>query len=79
MHDLRSVHNREFHRGNEELSYQEFWLLWVETKDMLQSHGFDITLVDDLKTGGHFLQQQYTEVAFLIFLGAIYNFLMISC
>ena len=69
--DLRFTRNKQFHRGNKELSHQEFGLLWVETADMLQSHGFDITLVDDLKTCSLSSQQQYIDIVFLILQGNI--------
>ena len=69
--DLRGARNKEFHRGNKILSDTEFDNLWTETTVMLENHGFDMKLVNDLKTSDPFSNQQFRDVAMLNFLGNI--------
>ena len=69
--DLRVARNKEFHRGNKTLSDTEFDDLWNETTVMLENHGFDMKLVNDLKTSDPFSNQQFKEVSISIFLGSI--------
>ena len=70
VQDLRSARNKEFHRGNKKLSDTEFDNLWNETTNMLENHGFDMKLVDDLKTSNPFSHQKFKDVAILNFLGS---------
>ena len=69
--DLRHARNKEFHRGNKTLSDTEFDNLWNETKNMLENHGFDMKLVNNLKTSDPFSHHQFKDVALLYFLGSI--------
>ena len=69
--DLRGARNKEFHRGSKILSDTEFDNLWIETTVMLENHGFDMKLVNDLKTSDPFSNQQFRDVAILNFLGNI--------
>ena len=69
--DLRRARNKEFHRGNKTLSDTEFDDLWNETTVMLEKHGFDMKLVNDLKTSDPFSNQQFKDVSISIFLGSI--------
>ena len=65
------MRNKEFHRGNKKLSDTEFDNLWNETTNMLENHGFDMKLVDDLKTSNPFSHRKFKDVAILNFLGSI--------
>ena len=67
--DLRGRRNKEFHRGNKTLSDTEFDTSWNETTHMLESHGFDMKLVSDLKTSDPFSHLQFKDVAILNYLG----------
>ena len=67
--DLRGARNKEFHRGNKTLSDAEFDTSWNETTHMLESHGFDMKLVSDLKTSDPFSHLQFKDVAILNYLG----------
>ena len=67
--DLRGARNKEFHRGNKTLSDAEFDTSWNETAHMLESHGFDMKLVSDLKTSDPFSHLQFKDVAILNYLG----------
>ena len=67
--DLRGARNKEFHRGNKTLSDTEFDTSWNETTHMLESHGFDMKLVSDLKTSDPFSHLQFKDVAILNYLG----------
>ena len=69
--DLRGVRNKEFHRGNKTLSDTEFNNLWNDITNMLENHGFDIKLVDDLKTSDPFSHQKFKDIALMNFLGSI--------
>ena len=69
--DLRGVRNKEFHRGNKRLTDTEFDHLWNETTSMLENHGFDIKLVDDLKTSNPFSHQKFKDVTILNLLGSV--------
>ena len=62
VHDLRDARNREFHRGNKELSDIEFNDVWIKTTNMLKKHKFDLTLVDDLKTCNPFSHQLFNFI-----------------
>ena len=72
--DLRNARNREFHRGNKDLSESEFGLLWVETTDMLQKHGFDVTSVDNLKTSNIIPLHDYMDNVSWICQGTVCGF-----
>ena len=61
--DLRYVRNRECHRGNRNLSDTDFKMFWEETANILDRCGFDFTLVDGLKAGDLFLDQQFRNIA----------------
>ena len=67
--DLRGARNKEFHRGIKTLSDAEFDTSWNETTHMLESHGFDMKLVSDLKTSDPFSHLQFKDVAILNYLG----------
>ena len=60
--DLRNSRNREFHRGNKNLTDKEFDQLWNDTKQMLHNHGFDLQLVVDLKTCALSSSQQFNDI-----------------
>ena len=65
--DLRKSRNSEFHRGNKSLSDKEFDQLWNDTTQMLESHGFDLQLVGNLKTCDLSTDQQFKDIAMHIF------------
>ena len=69
--DLRGVRNKEFHRGNKTLSDAEFNKLWDDITNMLENHGFNMKLVDDLETSDPFSHQKFKEIAIMNFLGSI--------
>lgn len=71
MPDLRSVHSKEFHGGNKKLSDTEFNNLWNKTTNMLENHGFDMKLANDLKTSNLFSHQKFKYVVILNILGSI--------
>ena len=72
VYDLRLVRNKEFHRGNKKtLSDTEFNKLWNDITKMLESHGFDMKLVNDLKSTDLFSHQKFKDLAILNFLGSI--------
>ena len=71
VHDLRRARNKEFHRGNKKLSDTEFDNLWNETTNMLENHGFDMNLVDDLKTSNPLSHQKFKDNVILNFIGSI--------
>ena len=60
--DLRNSRNREFHRGNKNLTDKEFDQLWNDTKQMLHNYGFDLQLVVDLKTCALSSSQQFNDI-----------------
>lgn len=60
--DLRKSRNEEFHRGDKSLSDMEFNELWNNTKQMLESHGFDIKLIGKLKTCDLSTNQQFKDI-----------------
>lgn len=62
VEDLRYMRNKECHRGKKELSDPEFNQLWECTADMLERHGFDVTSVNDLKSGDSFLDQRLNDM-----------------
>ena len=62
MTDLRNSRNKEFHRGDKSLSVIEFNQLWNNTKQMLESHGFDIKLIGELKTCDLSTNQQFNDI-----------------
>ena len=70
--DLRHVRNKEFHRGNKKtLSDTEFNKLWNDITNMLESHGFDMKLVIDLKSADLLSHQKFEHLAKLNFSGSI--------
>ena len=62
MTDLRNSRNKEFHRGDKSLSVIEFNQLWNNTKQMLESHGFDIKLIGELKRCDLSTNQQFNDI-----------------
>ena len=64
--DLRKARNEEGHRGNKELSENEFSQLWDEITQMLGKDGFDLKLVVDLKKCDIFSNQLFRDVAISI-------------
>ena len=68
--DLRNAQNKEFHRGNKTMSYNEFENLWNETKNMLENHGFDMKLVRNLTTSDPFSYQRFKDAVISSFLGS---------
>ena len=69
--DIRNFRNREFHRGNKNLSDVEFNQLWNDATQMLQNHGFDLQLVSSLRTCDLFLDNQYKDIAMHIIKGMV--------
>lgn len=67
VNDLRQARNREFHRGNKSISDKEFNQLWNDTTQMLQSHGFDLQLVGNLKTCDLSLNEHFKDIAMYIY------------
>ena len=61
LDDLRKLRNKEFHRGNIQLTKEEFIELWRETSSILESHGFDMDLVDGLKDCEFSQLHKYSE------------------
>ena len=61
--DLRCVRNKEYHRGDRDLSDTEFNKLWKSIGNILLRHGFDLTVVDGLETGDPFLDQRFKDIA----------------
>ena len=59
--DVRNARNQESHRGNKELSDTDFDKLWRDTADMLENHGFDLSLVDGLKDGDPFSDNRFKD------------------
>ena len=72
--DLRKSRNSEFHRGNKFLSDREFNQLWNNTAQMLESHGFDLQLIGDLKTCDLSTDQQFKDIAMHIFFQGMADF-----
>ena len=69
--DLRQSRSDEFHRGNKSLSNKEFDQLWNNTTQMLESHGFDIQLVGDLKTCDLSSTQKFNDCIMHILQGMV--------
>ena len=74
--DLRDARNTEFHRGNKQLSDNEFKLLWCKTSLMLQGHGLDFQLIKDLEKGNLFSNTKYDHIVKSVE-GSIYRFLFL--
>ena len=74
--DLRKARNEECHRGNKELSENEFSQLWDEITQMLGKHGFDLKLVVDLKKCDIFSNRLFRDVAISI-QGTLDRFLLL--
>ena len=72
--DLRQARNKELHRGSKKmLSDTEFNMLWNDITNMLQSHGFDLKLVIDLKSSDLLSHRKFKDLARSNFLGSIYG------
>ena len=74
--DLRDARNTEFHRGNKELSDNEFKLLWYKTSIMLHDHGLDLQLIEDLEKCNLFSNPKYDHIVQSI-QGSIDRFLLL--
>lgn len=62
MKDLRQARNSECHRGNKELPNTDFNQLWQHVTKMLETYGFDVTLVTHLKAGDPFMDQRFENL-----------------
>ena len=60
--DLRQARNSECHRGNKELPNTDFNQLWQHVTKMLETYGFDVTLVTHLKAGDPFMDQRFENL-----------------
>ena len=81
--DLRSLRNKEFHKGDKSLSGSDFNQLWSDTSHVLVNHGFDPKLVNDMKDVDLFSHQKFRDILYSVISGnnsfcvrVLYTFLL---
>ena len=66
LKDLRNSRNQECHKSNKELPNTELEAFWKCTADILQNHGFNLSLGDEFKDYDLFLDQRVQGIVICV-------------